>query len=108
MKEGIGLEASRKAMEYMINERLKKKLKIILLTSTPDQRVDIPDKESDLKKINNQLIDLAEKYQIGLVDSYSVFQNMVSFGGNIDYMSQVNHPNEKGHQVVANGIMKYF
>ncbi|MCK9640300.1 MAG: SGNH/GDSL hydrolase family protein [Prolixibacteraceae bacterium] len=105
----ISIEASHKAMEYMIKEGLKKKMKIILLTSTPDQKVDIKDKETDLQKLNNQLIDLAKKYQIGLVDNYAAFQKLVSSGEKIaDYMSQVNHPNEKGHQVVANGIMKYF
>ena len=24
------------------------------------------------------------------------------------YMSQVNHPNEKGHELIANEIIKYF
>lgn len=105
----IGIEASRKAMESMIKEGLKRKMKIILLTSTPDQRIDIMDKDSDLQKLNNQLIDLAKKYQVGLVDNYTVFQKLFSSGGKIaDYMSQVNHPNEKGHQIVTNGIMKYF
>jgi hypothetical protein len=105
----IGLAASRKAMESMVKEGLKKKMKIILLTSTPDQRVNILDKESDLQKLNNQLIDLSKKYQVGLVDNYEVFQKLSSSGEKIaDYMSQVNHPNEKGHQIVANGIMKYF
>lgn len=106
---GIGIETSRKAMEYMIKEGLRRKIKIILMTPTPDQRVDIMKKDSDLQKVSNQLIDLSKKYQIGLVDNYAVFQKLVSSGENItDYMSQVNHPNEKGHQIVTNGIMKYF
>jgi len=106
---GIGLEASRKAMEYMIKEALRKKIKIILLTPTPDQRVDIMNKESDLQKLSNQLIDLSKKYQIGLVDNYIVFQKLLSSGEKItDYMSQVNHPNEKGHQLVVDGIMRYY
>ena len=105
----ISIEASRKAMESMIKGGLKKKMKIILLTSTPDQRIGIMDKDTDLQKLNNQLIDLAKKYQVGLVDNYTAFQKLFSSGGKIaDYMSQVNHPNEKGHQLVANGIMKYF
>ena len=106
---GIGIEASRKAMEYMIKEALRKKIKIILLTPTPDQRVDILDKDSDLQKLTNQLIDLSKIYQIGLVDNYTAFQRLVSSGEQItDYMSQVNHPSEKGHQVVVDGIMKYY
>lgn len=105
----IGMEASRKAMEYMIKEGLRRKIKIILLTATPDQRVDIMNNDSDLQKLNHQLIDLSKKYQIGLIDNYTVFQKLVTSGENItDYMSQANHPNEKGHQIVTNGIMKYF
>lgn len=105
----ISLDASRKAMEYMIKKGLKKEMKIILLTSTPDQKVDIMNKDSDLQILNNQTIDLVKRYQIGLVDSYSTFQRLSSTGEKIsDYMSQVNHPNEKGHQIVTNGIMKYF
>jgi len=43
------------------------------------------------------------------VDSYAIFQKMLSDGGKLpDYMSQVNHPNEMGHQLVVDGIMKYF
>jgi len=106
---GIGLEASRKTMEYMIKEALRTKIKVILLTPTPDQRVDIMNKDSDLQKLSIQLIELSKKYEIGLVDNYSVFQKLVSSGEKItDYMSQVNHPNEKGHQLVVDGIMKYY
>lgn len=105
----ISIEASRKAMEYMIKEGLKKEMKIVLLTSTPDQKVDIMNKDTDLQMLNNQIIDLARKFRVGLVDSYSTFKRLSSSGEKIsDYMSQVNHPNEKGHQVVTNGMMKYF
>jgi acyl-CoA thioesterase I len=106
---GIGIAASRKAMEYMIREALRKKIKIILLTPTPDQRVDILNQDSDLQKLSNQVIDLSKEYQTGLVDNYTVFQKLVSSGENITgYMSQVNHPNENGHQLIVDGIMKYY
>jgi hypothetical protein len=106
---GIGLDASRKAWEYMIKAALKKNIKVILLTATPDQRVDILNSESDLQKHCNQIIELSKEYQTGLVDNYGRFQQLVSSGAKVvDYMSQVNHPNEKGHQLVADGIMKYF
>ena len=106
---GIGAAASRNAWEYMIKAALKKNIKVILLTATPDQRVDLLSKETDLQKICNQVIELSKEYQTGLVDDYTVFQQMVSSGGKItDYMSQVNHPNEKGHQLVVDGMMKYF
>ncbi len=106
---GIGAEASHKAWEYMIKAALKKNIYVILLTATPDQRVDLLSKETDLKKICDQVVELSKQYQTGLVDNYSVFQQLVSSGQKItDYMSQVNHPNEKGHQVVVDGMMRYF
>jgi lysophospholipase L1-like esterase len=105
----IGLEASRESWEYMIKAALKKNIKVILLTATPDQKVDINDKTTDLQKLSDQIIGLANQYKIGLVDSYAAFQQRISAGGVLsDYMSQVNHPKEKGHQLVADGIMKYF
>ena len=106
---GIGATASLKAWEYMIKTALKNKIKVILLTATPDQRVDLMDTESDLQKICTQVVDLSKKYQTGLVDNYTGFKKLVSLGEKItDYMSQVNHPNEKGHRLVVDGIMKYY
>jgi lysophospholipase L1-like esterase len=105
----IGLEASREAWEFMIKAALKKNIKVILLTATPDQKVDLNDKTTDLQKLCDQITGLANQYKTGLVDSYAAFQQRISAGGVLsDYMSQVNHPNEKGHQLVADGIMKYF
>jgi acyl-CoA thioesterase I len=106
---GIGAEASRKSWEYMIKEALKRNIKVILLTATPDQRVDLLNKETDLQKICNQVVELSKEYKIGLIDNYTLFQKLVASGENVtDYMSQVNHPNEKGHQLVVDGMMKYF
>jgi hypothetical protein len=106
---GIGLKASHKAWEQMIRAALKKGIKIILLTATPDQRVDLLSRETDLQKECNLISDLAKEFGTGLVDNYTLFQKIVSSGETItDYMSQVNHPNEKGHQLVVDGIMKYF
>ena len=106
---GIGATASSKAWEYMIKTALKKKIKVILLKATPDQRVNLMDTESDLQKICTHVVDLSKKYQTGLVDNYTGFKNLFSSGEKItDYMSQVNHPNEKGHQLIVDGIMKYY
>ena len=106
---GIGAVASRKSWDYMIKTALKKNIKVILLTATPDQRVDLLSKETDLQKICTQVVDLSKEYQTGLVDNYTGFKNLFSSGEKItDYMSQVNHPNEKGHQLVVDGIMKYY
>jgi len=105
----IGLEASRKYWVYMIKAALKKNIKVILLTATPDQKVDLTDPKTDLQLLCNQITDLSTEFKVGLVDSYACFQKIHSEGSKLaDYMSQVNHPNEKGHQLVVDGIMKYF
>ncbi|MFM2232762.1 MAG: hypothetical protein RJB31_1463, partial [Bacteroidota bacterium] len=105
----IVLDASRESWEYMIKAAWKKNIKVILLTATADQKVDLNDKTTDLQKLCDQITGLANTYKIGLVDSYTAFQQRIAAGGVLsEYMSQVNHPNENGHQLVADGIMKYF
>ena len=84
-------------------------IKVILLTPSPDQSINILDANSDLEKHSLQIKTLAKKYCVGLVDSYQTFKQKVILGDSIsNYMSQVNHPNEKGNLLIANEIMKYF
>jgi hypothetical protein len=105
----IGLEASRQSWEFMIKAALKKNIKVILLTATPDQKVDLADAKTDLQLLCNQIKELSTEFKVGLVNSYASFQKIHSNGGILaDYMPQVNHPNEKGHQLVVDGIMNYF
>lgn len=106
---GTGLEKSYKAWDEMIKKAIKKDIKVILLTPSPDQRVDFTDPNNELKKHTNQIIRLAEEHQVGLVDSYRAFSFSYSDKNElIKYMSQVNHPNEFGHELIADEIMKYF
>ena len=106
---GMGLERAKIAWEKMIRLALEKNIKVILLTPSPDQRVDIKDEFSILDQHANQIKELAKSFQIGLIDTYALYKNKVKSGHNlIDYMSQVNHPNEKGHQMITDEIMSYF
>jgi lysophospholipase L1-like esterase len=106
---GMGLERAKIAWEKMIRLALEKNIKVILLTPSPDQRVDIKDDLSILDQHANQIKELAKSFQIGLIDTYALYKNKVKSGSNlVDYMSQVNHPNEKGHQMITNDIMGYF
>jgi len=107
--QGMGLERAKIAWEKMIRMALEKNIKVILLTPSPDQRVDIKDDLSILDQHANQIKELAKSFQIGLIDTYALFKNQVKSGHNlVDYMSQVNHPNEKGHQMISDDIMGYF
>jgi hypothetical protein len=106
---GIGLEASKKAWELMIKAALKLNIKVILFTPSPDQSVNILETDTDLDKHAGQIRHLAADYGVGLIDSYALFKQKVREGGQLEsYMSQVNHPNKKGHELIAIEIMSYF
>ncbi len=106
---GLGLEKSYAAWSKMIKQAKKQNIKVILLTPSPDQSVDYNDPDNELKKHTNQIIQLANKHQVGLVDSYKAFEFLYSNKEQLTkYMSQVNHPNEKGHELIANEIIDWF
>ena len=105
----IGLERSKKNLEKMIKQALKKGTKIILMTPSPDISVDFLKPGNELELFAQEIKSLAAKYKIGVVDSYGIFKQVAEHGKNIkDYMAQSNHPNEEGHQLIADGIMEYF
>jgi lysophospholipase L1-like esterase len=103
------LHKSYVAMEKMVKAALKKGIRVILLTPSPDQKEDITNPGSLLQQFTTQLIGLAKKYNVGLVDSYAQFKKQVVAGQPLaGFMAQSNHPNEKGHQLIADEIMKWF
>ncbi|MFN3381092.1 MAG: SGNH/GDSL hydrolase family protein [Runella zeae] len=105
----IGLAEAEKYWREMIGKALQKSVKVILLTPSPDQRVNLEDSKNELEAHSLQIRRLAEEFGVGVVDSYAVFLEKHKTGEKIStYMSQVNHPNEKGHQLIANEIMKYL
>lgn len=104
-----GLEKSREAWEKMIQAADRQHVKVILITPSPDQRVDINAPDNELEQHARQIRLLAEKYHIGLADPFKLFQDTLAHGGRIGaFMSSVNHPNNIGHLVIAGEIMKWF
>ena len=105
----IGLEKAKAALQSMIYHAQVAGAKIILLTPTPDKREDFNNPAGPLYKHAIQIRILAKSYNVGLVDSYAVFKNYISNGGQLDdLMSQVNHPNRRGHELVVNELFKWF
>ncbi len=105
----VGLDKTMEAWQKMIEMALKKGIKVILLTPSPDQGENILDPNTTLEKYSQQIRDLSDKFGIGLVDSYAKFKQITISGDSLSkYMAQSNHPNEKGHLLIANEIMKYF
>jgi lysophospholipase L1-like esterase len=105
----IGLEKSRQNLEKMIRAGQRKGIKIILMTPSPDLQVDLLKPENELELFAKQIISLAAKYKTGIVDSYGLFKQWVKEGKDLKpLMAQSNHPNEKGHYLIAQGILTYF
>lgn len=106
---GPGLEKAKEAWEKMIEAALKKNIEVILLTPSPDERVNILEPGNPLQLHADQIRQLAMKYHIGLSDIFSQFQKIEKEGGNIkDYMAMFVHPNKKGNEVIADELMKWF
>ena len=106
---GVGLKKSYEAWNNMIRKALDKDIKIILLTPSPDQRVNILEVNNVLEQHKNQIQQLAKENGVGLVDSYALFKEKLITGDSIPkFMSQVNHPNAEGHKLIADEIYTYF
>jgi acyl-CoA thioesterase I len=104
-----GLEKSFAAWNQMIRQAKDQGVKVILLTPSPDQRVDYDSSDNELKKHADQIKGLAHENKVGLVDSYKAFRFLYSNKAElVKYMSQVNHPNELGHELIAKEIIEYF
>lgn len=100
--------AVKEAWEKMIQAALAQKIKVILLTPSPDQRLDIFKTSNPLEVHVQQIKQLAEKYHIGLADPYEQFKKVAARGELINYMSHVNHPNKKGHELIVNELLKWI
>ena len=106
---GYGLEKAYLAWNQMIKQAKDHGIKVILLTPSPDQSVNYADPENELKKHADQIRKIARENQVGLVDSYQAFEFLYPEKEQLSkYMAQVNHPNELGHELIANELMKWF
>ena len=62
-----------------------------------------------LQNSDEQIRRLASEYEVGVVDSFALFENYVNSGGDLfDLLSWANHPNRKGHQLVADELLRWF
>lgn len=106
---GVGLQKAYSAWNAMIKQAKEQGIKVILLTPSPDQTINFDNPENALKKHADQICKIATENQIGLVDSYKAFEFLYSDKVQLEkYMSQVNHPNERGHELIADELIKWF
>lgn len=105
----IGLERSEKAWRAMIEAALAHGVKVVLMTPTPDLSEDIRSDTAPLQGYAQMIRRLAAEYHVGLADSYACFRARAEAGEKIgSYMSQVNHPDARGHAIVAEEILRWF
>jgi acyl-CoA thioesterase I len=103
----IGLERAEKAWKSMIQEALGANVKLVPMTPTPDLKEEILDENATLTGYAKMIKRLGEAHQIPVVDVNAQFKTLKREEGEISkYMSQNNHPNELGHQVVLKEIVK--
>jgi acyl-CoA thioesterase-1 len=102
------LDKTREALEKMIRAAQAKNIKVILVTPSPDQRIDISDPANPLDPYAAQVRELAKQYKTGLADPYTDFQKLVKEGKLKEVMSSVNHPNLTGHMLIVKAILPYF
>lgn len=106
---GAGLEKSRTAWEKMITLAQTNGVKVILVTPGVDQRLDINAPENPYQQHANQVRNLAANYHVALADPFEKFRKLVKQKDFVrDYMASINHFNEKGHEVYAQEITKWF
>jgi len=102
----LGLVKAEKAWRSMIEDAINAQVKIVLLTPTPDLSEDILDDDTPLQRHTDMIRELGKEYKIPVVNVYSKFKALKKEGRDIaDFMSQGNHPNEKGHEIVLNEIV---
>lgn len=106
---GLGVDAARRNLTAMIDAARQRGVPVLLLTPTPDQRAELDDPQDPLNLQAAMIRTLAADEGVGLVDSLQAFQDRVAAGVPLpDLMSQSNHPNHAGHQLVLAELLKWF
>lgn len=101
----IGVERSEAAWRSMIESALSRGIKVILCTPTPDLSARMNSDSDPLSQQAAMVRRLAAEYHVGLADFYARFNELAAQGESLaEYMSQVNHPNARGHQVALSAI----
>ena len=106
---GLPIEQCKAAWQSMISTAVKSNVKVILLTPTPDITAKMLNADDPLTQRATMIRELAKKNNVSLVDSYSSFTDILKAGESLtNFLSQSNHPNRKGHEIVANKLTEVF
>ncbi|ROP57010.1 MULTISPECIES: SGNH/GDSL hydrolase family protein [unclassified Rathayibacter] len=105
----IGLDRAGRAWESMIDSVLGAGAVPVLVTPSPDLTADPTDPADELVRHAEQIRGLAERDGVLLADPFRVFLGLHERGEPLaGLMSQVNHPNGRGHAIIAAEILALF
>ncbi len=95
----------------MVGASLAADAKMILLTPTPDSTQSptyTGDDRNQLGEHADQIRQLAAAHGIGLADSLHACQEHTAPGELSAILSWSNHPNRSGHELVVQGLLRWF
>ncbi|MDY0913546.1 SGNH/GDSL hydrolase family protein [Rathayibacter festucae] len=105
----IGLERARRAWESMIDRLLEAGVVPVLVTPSPDLTADPADPDDELVRHAEQIRGLAERDGVLLADPFRVFRGRQERGEPLaGLLAQANHPNGRGHAIIAAEILGLF
>ena len=107
---GMGTEKARQTWQSMIEKSLARDIKVILLTPSWDKSFFTKDDNwNNIVLHAEQIRLLAEKYKIGLADTFLRFKEYVKSDSDlVSLLSHVNHPSSLGHSIIADELAKFF
>lgn len=93
---------SKENLSSMIQRAHDRGIHVVLLTSSPDTSENLVDTTTKLNIYNKIVKDVGAEMNVPVIDVYHNFRNEIFKGTPIDsLMSQNNHPNFKGHKIIA-------
>ena len=97
------------AWRSMVRKAKEKNIPVILLTPTGDSSADLPNPEDPLCQRAQLVRRVAEAESVPLADVFSAWRAEVDKGTpQTDLLSQINHPNLRGHQLAAGVLGRFF
>lgn len=104
---GIGLEKAKESWASMILAAKNAGSLIVLLTPTPDLGAKMGHPDEPLTHHSDQIRALARDHELTLADPYREFCRLQAVGHRLEnFMSQGNHPDRAGHEVVAQLLLE--